>query len=95
MGKRKTIEIEKLVDYANEQLRYSVMNPHFRDGIIQFVERVLLENDRYAGYRYLDIDEVPKGLRPGIRFAADGTSLPYEERFVDTDNTRREYAFKK
>lgn len=95
MGKRKTIEIEKLVDFANEQLRYSVLSSEFRDGVRSLVERALCEAGRYGGFRYLTIDEVPKGSRPGVRVKAEGGVLPPAERFADTDRTRVEYFLKK
>lgn len=91
MGKRKTIEIETLVDHANEQLKHTVMNSDFRQGICGFIERVLLENDRYAGFRYLTHEEVPKGHLPGIH--VDRNGAPF--RAGQTDPTRRQYAFKK
>jgi len=91
---RKTIPVERLVDYANNQLKYSVMGEDFLAGVCTMVEQALHDTGNYVGFRYLREDEVPRGHRPGIRFTCFDESLPYPERFVDTNSYRRQYGMK-
>jgi len=60
----------------------------YRHGIIDALEHVLHETGNYKGFRYLSKDEVPWGI-PGINGPIE--DLSYEERFANTDSTRREY----
>jgi hypothetical protein len=52
---------------------------------------VLFEAGAYDGFRYLNQNEVRDTQLPGVRVDAAGAVLPFETRFLDTDDTRREY----
>jgi antirestriction protein ArdC len=39
----------------------------------------------------LDNHELPSDVLPGVRRGEDGDALTYEERFTNTDETRRYY----
>ncbi len=91
---RKTINVETIKDWANEQLVLERSMKDFsenrsrgyRHGIMNMIENVLMSTDNYKGFRYLGKDEVPKGHQPGIyRNHRD------EPVFTDTDNTRVRY----
>ncbi len=97
---RKTINVETIKDWANEQLvsdsRMGQFRPGgiintyagrgYRHGIMNMIENVLMSTDNYKGFRYLGKDEVPKGHQPGIyRNHRD------EPVFENTDNTRVRY----
>ncbi len=90
---RKTIEVQKLVDYANMQLKDSVTAQGHREGICTMIEQVLMETGNYGGFRFLTSDEVPYKHRPGVHYEA-GQPLPYPDRFFNTDETRRQYFLK-
>jgi len=90
---RKTIEVEKLVQYANEQLKYGMTGAAHRGGVTVMIEEVLFRTGNYGGFRFLRSDEVPNNQLPGVHYK-DGQLLPYPERFFETDNTRREYFLK-
>jgi hypothetical protein len=93
MGKRKTISVEQVLTYANMQLKGSVTPSGHRDGICTMIEQVLMDTGNYAGFRYLTSVDVPTGHTPGIHYD-EGGILPYPERFVNTDESRREYFIK-
>ena len=90
---RKTINVETIKDWANEQLvsdsrlgQFRPVGRGYRHGIMNMIENVLMSTDNYKGFRYLGKDEVPKGHPPGIyRNHRD------EPVFTDTDNTRVRY----
>ena len=96
MGKRKTIELEFLVNTANQQLAGAHGKPEHRVGVIAMIEMALMEAGRYEGFRYLTQDDLlDPSNKPGIRVGPNGESLPEDERFQDTDGTRRQYCFSK
>jgi hypothetical protein len=90
---RKTVEIEKLLDYANGYLASDYTNGgapgdrQRRQGVIDMLEAALHAIGRYRGYVYLDETQITKSM-PGIRWDAEDRS----GRFTNTDNTRRRYA---
>tara|TARA_B100000809_G_C14630640_1_gene348422 strand:+ start:76 stop:372 length:297 start_codon:yes stop_codon:yes gene_type:complete len=97
MARRKTMNVEDLKDFANNQLMSSIryerqkegfegIDAEFRKGVMVMIEAVLMDTDNYNGYRYLAIDEVPTGCTPGIR-----RDRGEEKQFDDTDRTRVRY----
>ena len=91
MSKRKTIDLEYLVERANTILANSTLDQSFRQGVCTMIEDALLEAERYQGFGYLNQDQVPKGYAPGI--ILDKNGVPF--RAGRTDSTRRQYAFAK
>ncbi len=78
MAVRKTMNVEDLKNYANNQLSTSIryerqkdslenIDAEFRKGVMAMIEAVLMDTGNYKGFRYLAIDEVPTGCLPGIR----------------------------
>lgn len=55
---RKTIEIERLREMTNAYLANEESNPDGREAVASILEAALFETGRYAGFRYLDTDEV-------------------------------------
>lgn len=88
---RKTFSVEFIRNKTNMMLKDSTCNAASREGMIAILTEILHESGNYHGFRYLMVDEVPKGHNPGVRYAEDGSMLPYEERFVNVDDTRRSY----
>ena len=97
MASRKTMNVEDLKDFANNQLASSIryerqkesfegIDAEFRQGVMAMIEAVLFETDNYKGYRYLAVDEIPTGCTPGIR-----RDRGEEKQFENTDNTRVRY----
>ena len=97
MARRKTMNVEDLKNYANNQLSTSIryerqkdslenIDAEFRKGVMAMIEAVLFETDNYKGYRYLAVDEIPTGCTPGIR-----RNRGEEKQFENTDNTRVRY----
>lgn len=96
MSKRKTIEISKLVEMTNSILKNS--GPEcvgIRQGVSNVLESVLMDTKNYKGFRYLDQTEVDTQSRPGIRSRDNDENMSYQERFTDTDDTRRYYFYHK
>lgn len=93
MAKRKTADISAIKEEANRLLKgtWSGNTKEFRDGVIVMLENILWQADRYRGYRYLTNHELPGDIEPGVRYMADGSIHSVEERFLNTDNTRRVY----
>jgi hypothetical protein len=88
---RKTFNIEAFKSQINSSLKNSTCTPDVRRGMIFALETVLFEAGAYAGYRFLNQNEVPEDFLPGVRVDAAGAVLPFETRFLDTDATRVEY----
>jgi hypothetical protein len=88
---KKTFNIEAFKSQINSSLKNSTCTPDVRNGMIFSLELVLFEAGAYSGYRYLNQHEVSEDQLPGVRFGDDGYILPYETRFLNTDDTRREY----
>lgn len=91
---RKTVSVESIVDQVNTSLKESTCSADIRLGMCTVVEQVLMASGNYNGFRYLDKNEVPKGQLPGVRIDEDGQCLTYEERFANTDDSRRQYYHK-
>lgn len=72
MTRRKTFRVRSLLDSVNYSLACSTCESAVRRGMASVLETVLLEANVYAGYRYLEQHEVPKGQLPGIVREADG-----------------------
>ena len=91
---RKTIDIETLKQHINNRLsdtvfdgrRPNIVGSDFRKGLMNTLEMVLHETGNYKGFRYLGLDEVPKGHLPGIK-----RNHRDEPDWTDTDNTRVRY----
>ena len=90
MSKRKTLDVEDLINTINHVLRTHVGSIDHRKGVQNTIEYVLHKTGNYKGFRYLTNDEVPAGELPGVRYSDDGI-LPYPERFENTDSTRVQY----
>ena len=91
---RKTVEVEMMRKKANKMLASSYATwskPDYRWGVILMIEDMLHATGNYNGFRYLDNFEVADGVLPGVRRGEDGDTLSYEERFENTDETRRYY----
>lgn len=88
---KKTFNVEKFVTTINEFLQESTCGPDVRRGMIVSIETVLHETDNYGGFRYLSSQDLPDGVLPGVRYDSNGNLLPYPDRFIDTDDTRRRY----
>ena len=93
MAKRKTADIDSIIDCANRILRgdWPANTKEFRTGVIVMLDSILMNSGRGAGFRYLSNHELPGHIDPGVRYSADGSVLSYEERFLNTDDTRRQY----
>ena len=90
---RKTVPVQALVDFANTYLADPIDSLEDRGrrlGIITMVERVLHDSNNYNGFCYLTKNDLPDGVAPGVNIL-NNESLPYEERFKGTDETRRKY----
>ena len=93
---RKTINVESVRTFVNRMLRDSHQSDHldgksdtsFREGAISVLEEILHDSGNYKGFRYLTQDEVFNDCLPGVH---RGEGLSYEEKFNNTDGTRRYY----
>jgi hypothetical protein len=68
------------------------MPASYRQGLIDLLEHILQSSGNYRGFKYLgkdEMDEMIKDHSPGINTPIE--DLSHEERFRDTDNTRRYY----
>ena len=88
---RKTFDIEAFKSQINSSLKHSTCDADVRRGMIFCLETVLHDAGAYAGFRFLDQNEVCEDFLPGVRVDAAGAVLPFEERFINTDATRVEY----
>mgnify|MGYP006089009737 CR=1 FL=1 len=95
MAKKKTFNVEDLIQMVNSSLKYSDSEyAERRTGTMVILEEILHRTGNYKGFRYLLADEC-KGL-PGVNYAVDakGTMQPHpdiEKRFENTDRTRVMY----
>lgn len=86
---KKTFNVDKFKELVNNTLATTGEGEmQYRYGIIDALEHVLHETGNYKGFRYLSKDEVPWGI-PGINGPIE--DLSYEDRFKNTDLTRRQY----
>ncbi len=81
---KKTVHIAELIARVNRLNRDSTCAPQIREGWNTLLADVLHTADAYAGFRYLDPSEVPKGQEPGII-----TRMSKDPLFPD--ESRREY----
>jgi hypothetical protein len=90
---RKTFNVKDVVEVVNATLADSYGNSEYRNGVRALCEHILHASGNYKGFRYLSVNDVPKGERPGINISPiDGQHLEsYDARFVDTDSTRVAY----
>lgn len=87
---RKTIQVSALTDFVNNFTKKSGRTSddrQRRQGMIIMMNHILHETGNYQGYRHLLKEEVPAGAFPGVNYE-NGQLPPYEERFVNTDDTR-------
>ena len=94
MRKRKTVEIDEIKNHINTILSLDGMGKEYRWGVIQVLSNLLHNTGNYQGWRYLSNNDIAAaGLKytPGIRYDADNNLLEYDERFKNTDETRRQY----
>ena len=87
---RKTVPINDLKERANHFLKHSVdSNKEGRLAVAMFFSGILMSCNRYNGYNFLDarmMKDSNCGTTVGIK---DGETV--QERFEDTDHTRRYY----
>jgi hypothetical protein len=92
---RKTCSVAALLNEVNAMLKDSICSPETRLGMCSVIESVLHQTDNYHGFRYLSASEVPYKQLPGmndIPFDCDtDTDWLYEQRFINTDDSRRHY----
>jgi hypothetical protein len=86
---RKTISVDEVKACGNKILRESTTAEETREGVIAFIEHVLLQSGNYKGFRYLPSSEVPEGTQPGIALA-EGLAAS-KNIYVFPDPTRRYY----
>lgn len=55
---RKTIYVNRLREMTNTYLAHKDSTPDGREAVASMLEAALLETKRYAGFRYLETDEV-------------------------------------
>lgn len=91
---RKTVEIEKILDYANGFLSAKGGTPESRYGVICLIEQALFAANRYRGFTYLEENQLGSADKPGVRWEkqVEGGTIAYAACFDDTDKTRRRYA---
>ena len=89
---RKTINVESVRILVNSMLSGSAQDDHvdraYREGAISVLEEILHESGNYRGFRYLTAEELPKSCIPGVH---RDEGLSHEEKFINTDGTRRFY----
>ena len=93
MAKRKTADISAIIETANRILAgtWPSNTKEYRTGVIVMLENILNGADHWRGFRYLTNHELPDDVLPGVRYRADGSLPDYNERFFNTDDTRRVY----
>jgi len=92
MASRKTFSVDEYRARVNCTLATSNMPASYRQGLIDLLEHILQSSGNYRGFKYLgkdEMDEMIKDHSPGINTPIE--DLSHEERFRDTDNTRRYY----
>lgn len=89
MKATKTIRIEKLVGIVNSRNKFSTTDKDIRTGWNSLLEEALHKTGNYAGYGYLNAEQVPTGQLPGI---ADG---PVTGKKIFPDESRRSYYYSK
>lgn len=79
----KMTRVESLKEKVNNLLKSEYYSQDARAGMCIILESTLMESNNYKGFRYLNDQQLPKGVIPGIREGKD--------QFVNTDPYRREY----
>lgn len=54
---KKTIQVETIKNFANEQLAHPNVMMEEKLGIITMIEKILLEANAYKGFMFLHLDE--------------------------------------
>lgn len=95
---RKTIEIKKLVEKANNFMLHSRDDQiNERKALHHFVADILHDTGNYWGFNYLDSNDMKEsnqGTTAGINKGPNGEMLPYQpskgitDRFDNTDSSR-------
>ena len=90
MKARKTIRIEKIVDDINWALTSIVYTKEQREVLIGMLDKWLIENKAYKGFRYLGTNEVMEGYKAGMnaKTTDDTSKIDATDLFKDTDETR-------
>jgi hypothetical protein len=90
MKAKKTIRIQKLIEDINYQLSNIEWSKEQREVLIAMLDKWLIENRAYAGFRYLCKNEVMGGYKAGINAkTTDITSeMDVADLYRDTDETR-------
>lgn len=78
----KTIKIIDLIHKVNDMNKISTCSKDARSGWNSFLADIMHKSDVYAGFSYLDSNQVPKDCLPGIRWNNEGPD------FSNTDETR-------
>jgi len=92
--KRRTFDVAQFTIDINKCLVMSAkVSPDHRTGLMTALEHLLHQTGNYRGFRYLTVNEVPPGERPGINInPIDGEILDdMEAKFANTDHTRVAY----
>lgn len=55
---RKTISVDRLREMTNSYLASVDSTPDGREAVASLLEAALFETGRYAGFRYIDTDEI-------------------------------------
>ena len=60
MGKRKTVSVKDMVDYANHQLARTdeIATKEFKIGICTMIESALHIADQYQGFMFINNDDI-------------------------------------
>ena len=90
MRARKTIDVETVIGDINNQLKFSISDKEFRQGLISIAEQILMKTGNYKGYSYLTKDEIPYGELPGIH----PQELGLDAKFDNTDHTRVRFSLR-
>ena len=90
MKPKKTIRIEQIVSDINAMLESACWNQDQREILITILDRWLIDNKAYKGFRYLGTNEVLSGYKAGMNAKStdDLSKIDATELFKDTDYTR-------
>lgn len=92
MKPRRTFNIDKIIEIVNRRNLLSTCDPKVREGWNSLLGEILHQANRYNGYHYYSDKTLSQELIPGVRTDDNGIPLEdYEERFENTDETRRRY----
>jgi hypothetical protein len=58
---RKTINVSKVLELANNMLAHPASLPDGREATCEMLETILFASGQYDGYRYLDTSEIEGG----------------------------------